>query len=200
MALPQGLNLRGSLAYVTDAGDDYAVYVGNRDYPLTSTQGNNVGWEANPGDMLNRNSGIDVRLAGIHYRNGSAINLRIDLPATGNHNVRIAAGDASAVAATKVELFDTTSSLGVLASAGASAIASGSFRDATNTEYSAANWPGSNSPSGPHSFSTTICRFALGGTANFDILAHVYVEAAGGGGFKAAWARNNTVLGAGVVL
>lgn len=181
MALPQGINFRGTAGYVTDGANEDNEASAGVTYPRTSAQGNTVGWEQAPGDHLDRNSALDRRLAGIHYRNGTSIKYRIDLPATGNYNVRCACGDAIAVAAAKLELFDTTTSLGVLASAAASGVASGSFRDATNTEYTAANWPGSNTAVAA-TFASTICRFALGGTANFDILAHVYIEAAAASG------------------
>lgn len=180
MAFPQGINFREFLAFVTDGADeDFAdTDAFNPTYPQTTTQGNTVGWEdVLDGGFRDRNSGIDRRLAGMNFA-GNAPRFRFDLPASGNYNVRLAAGDHDNACDTGVELFDTTSSLGTLSTGSTST--SAAFKDATNTEYSTANWPGSNTAASK-TFATTICRFQLasGGSQR---IAHLHVAAASGGG------------------
>ena len=89
--------------------------------------------------------------------------------------------DASAaLAVSYFELYDTSSLLSTqtdMSTSGAN-----SFKDATGTEYTAANWPGSNTAV-QVVFSTTICRLRVGATgSNFPRIAHFYIEAAGGAG------------------
>ena len=187
MALPQGINFRNSAGYVTDgANEDYEIGT-TLNYPRTSAQGNSVGWETGSTgyliDTRDRNSGNDRRLAGITFEGNTNryIQYRIDLPSAGTYNFRLAMGDASAaLAVSYFELYDTSSLLSTqtdMSTSGAN-----SFKDATGTEYTAANWPGSNTAV-QVVFSTTICRLRVGATgSNFPRIAHFYIEAAGGAG------------------
>ncbi len=181
MSLPQGINFRSTSAYVTDGADHtYEIGLGNN-YPRTTPQGNTVGWETATGDARNRSTSNDTRLAGFARTTGTAVGTyRIDLPSAGSYSVRVAAGDASYASGVKVEAFDTSTSLGVLAST--STTAANKFRDATNAEHTAANWPANNA-SATLTFATTICRIKTGiASGGSTALAHVYVASAGGGG------------------
>lgn len=176
MALPQGINFRSTLGYVTDGANEFAEYSTGGNYPTTSAQGNNVGWEAGSGTVAirNRNSGNDRRLAGCNF-NTTTSDYRIDLPSTGDKVIRVAFGDANYSRSNqKCEIFDTSSSLGTLFSA-ASTGAANSFLDAGGTARTAAAWPGSNT-SATKTFTTTICRFRVGDGSNDWYVAHVYVE------------------------
>jgi hypothetical protein len=183
MALPQGINFRKSVAYVTDGANDN--FEGDENfnltpptYPRTTAQGNNVGWESGPGmSERDRNSGNNPKLAGYHgpSSQGDINDYRIDLPSAGTYRVRIAAGEAGYANGCKVELFDTSTSKGVLCNANTGA--ANSFLDATGTIYTAANWPGSNTYF-QATFSTTILRFRNGAATFWSPLAHVYVESA----------------------
>lgn len=180
MALPQGIDFRSTAGYVTDPADHtYEILstgVGN--YPRTTPQGNNVGWEAGSdasGYTRNRNSGVDARLAG-RSAPTSGWKYRIDLPSAGTYTVRFAAGDASYTATTTWTLKDTTTTLTTLTTGSTSA--GGKFKDALDVEYSSAAWPAGNSAySGV--FATTILR--VESTSSGSTIAHVYVAAAGGG-------------------
>ncbi len=193
MAYPQGINFRATAVYVTDvspadnelgnAGD-----LNNPDYPHTTVQGNNVGWEDTmTGEFgtRDRSTSPDVRLAGVHYVNNPSIrNFRFDLPATGAYNIGLAAGDYTyAQGPIKIEVFDTAASLGVLCNASTSGAAT--FIDASGVERTAAAWPGSHVLVAK-TFSSTICRFRLGGGASANsMIAHAYVES-GGAAYDAA--------------
>lgn len=189
MALPQGINFRRTSGFVTDVSPENFEGNGTNvvtapTYPRTTAQGNTVGWEGtNDINARDRNAGTDRRLAGLHASEGGTgtkINdFRIDLPSAGDYKVRIAAGDADYSWNTKVELFDTSSSLGVLCTG--STGAANSFKDASNATLTAANWPGSNALV-TKTFATTICRFRVGdGATHFMPICHIYIEAVGGG-------------------
>jgi hypothetical protein len=193
MALPQGINFRQTVGFVTDAANDSfegdgAAFLTPPTYPRTTAQGNNVGWEnGNNVNERDRQSGNNPKLAGLHGPSaaGDLNDYRIDLPSAGTYRVRIAAGDGTYANSCKVELFDTSTSKGVLCN-GATGAAN-SFFDATGTIYTAANWPASNTYF-QATFSTSILRFRNGAATFFSPLAHVYVEAvaaAGWGGLLA---------------
>ena len=185
MSFPQGINFRATAGYVTDGANEHGEIATTANYPTTSAQGNNVGWETAPSGTRDRDNAIDVRLAGIHYGDNATLrDYRIDLSGTGSWVSRLASGDATSTQVNKVELFDTSSSLGVLCD---QAVTGGNFADATDVELSAANWPGTNA-SVTDTFTTTICRFRLGGQSGGGnwVFAHVYIESAGGGGSAAA--------------
>lgn len=176
MALPQGIDFRRTAGYVTDPANcdaELKTDGGSADYPWTTAQGNNVGWETASSYLgRDRSSGIDARLAGLNSPGGSD-DFRIDLPSAGNYKIGLGAGDASYANNVAWDLYDSGSSLGSLSTGSTSG--SGQFKDATNTEYSAANWPSSQTLV-TKTFSTTICRLRSVG-AN-QVVAHFYVEEA----------------------
>ncbi len=187
MAYPQGINFRATLAFVTDgASEAFEITSGVVNYPHTSAQGNNVGWEtATSLDVRDRNSGVDVRLAGINFvSNPSTSDYRLDLSATGSWDINLAAGDYTyAQGPIKVEVFDTAASLGVLCNATTSA--GQRWLDAKGTELNATTWPSSNVAQSV-TFTTTICRIRLGGAASASsTISHVKLTA-GGAAYDAA--------------
>ena len=176
MSLPQGIDFRATSGYVTDPADHtYEISI-TANYPRTTAQGNNVGWET-ASDSRNRSTSPDARLAGSHRTTGTTVTTyRIDLPATGDYKIRLAAGDYSYSAGIKVEIFDTTTSLGIIADT--STTASQRFRDATDAQHTAANWPANNA-SVTKTFASTILRAKVGDTAGGGgVIACLYVEAA----------------------
>lgn len=185
MAFPQGINFRDTTAFVTDGANESvedasagAGFFNCPTYPRTTAEGNTVGWEGTHAiTARDRKSTNDRRIAGFHAdQSPNTDDFRIDLPASGAYNIRLGAGDGNYAANVKIELFDTTSSLGVLCSG--STGAANSFKDAADATYTAANWPASNALVSK-TFTTSICRFRNGdGTNNCDI-SHVYIESAG---------------------
>ncbi len=204
MAFPQGVDFRLTEAYRSgeDTGNNWCYPEpsgNNADYPQTTAQGNNVGWETatSGGGYQARNRSLtnDVRLAGMHYNNDTnPVDFRIDLASTGSKNIRVAFGEPNyAQSNQKAEVFDTSSSLGVLFS-GASTGAANSYLDATGSVYTAANWPGSNS-SVSKTFSTTIFRLRCGDGSTGGRVAHVYVEDGAAAAGQPTMARWNGIPG-----
>lgn len=178
MALPQGINIRQTSGYVTDGANERGETSTGNNYPTTSAEGNNVGWESGTDSVATRNRKAtnDRRLAGLGFNGGATVDYRIDLPSSGSHTVRVACGDPDYSRSNqKCEVFDTSSSLGALFSA-ASTGAANSFLDAGGNVRTAAAWPGSNTGASL-TFSTTICRFRWGDGTNIVHAVHMYVEA-----------------------
>jgi hypothetical protein len=179
MAFPQGVNFRTTLGYVTDGPDEFAEVGFAADYPVTTAQGNTVGWEVvNSGvNARDRNASNDQRLAGTVFNSPSEIDtFRIDLPSAGNYNVRFAAGENNYARSTLWDLYDSTTLLGHLTTGSTSA--ANHFKDATDTEYTAANWPSQNTIN-PQTFASSILR-VKNVTSVSSFMAHLYVETQAG--------------------
>jgi len=180
MSLPQGINYRSTSGFVTDGANEYPQVATAIDYPTTTPQGNSVGWEVaklNSIQTRDRNSGNDRRLAGVNFPTGDGIGTvftyRIDLPSAGNYNIAIAAGDPNYSSPCNWDLYDNVTKLTTLTSGTTSAAQR--FKDATNTEYTQATWPGSNTKYAA-TFASTILRIQNLASA-VDVVAHLYVEA-----------------------
>lgn len=184
-ATAKGFNFRSTTAYVTADGTNEHVVrspsevnaTNAAQYPTTDTIGGDsvtYGWVAANVGTRDRNNTLDRRMAGCHLNeNNGTDDFKIDLPAVGSYTIRLASGDPSNGQTTKVELFDNTSSLGVLCSTATSA--ADRFRDAVDAEYSSANWPASNT-SVTKTFATTTCIFRIGtGSAVTGFLAHIQI-------------------------
>lgn len=178
MAFPQGINFRGTSGYVTDPAnyDPELTASGNGDYPRTTAQGNTVGWETMGGGLYqtrDRLAANDPRLAGTNRTdNTQDIDFRIDLPASGNYNIGLAAGDASYSWGCAIDLLDTNSNLGHLSTGSTSGAQR--FKDATDTEYTNVTWPTSQTLVSK-TFSTTICRVRALATVGGSEIASFWV-------------------------
>ena len=182
MALPQGINFRKFLWTPVDGANEYAEFSTSLNYPTPTPQGNNVGWESGTVNYAdNRNAAIDARLAGTHgFDAGSVATYRIDLPSPGSYTIRIAAGSATTAWRVSADLYDGATLLRTLVTD--QAISSGQFVDATDTlRTDAADWV-SNNASITETFATTILRVTIPTSSSFRTIAHIYVEAAAGGG------------------
>lgn len=180
-----GINFRATSGYVADsAGETYCI---GDIYP-TTRGGITFGWESDPaGRTRDRNSGNDRRLAGINFwpNNNSPANnvFRVDLPAAGTYPVKLAVGDASSAQA--LQYYKIQDGSTVLTTVDdTSGTASNGFDDATGTEYTAANWPGSNTAYSAVMTGTAL-KILIGENklTGSTTLAHLFVgDAAGGGG------------------
>jgi len=174
MAFPQGVNFRATAGFVTDPANYTYEISTNPNYPTTSPQGNNIGWTVTNGTTRDRNAGNDPRLAGLGG-GGSADIYEIDLPSAGSYTISLAMGDANYGGSNnKAEVFDDSSSLGVLFS-GASTIAN-SFLDATGVLRTAANWPSQN-VGVSKTFSTTKCKIRIGDGVNNNSINSIFIQA-----------------------
>lgn len=190
-AFVAAINFRDSSGYVTDdASETYCLGEGDT-YP-TTRGGVTFGWETiNEGDMgRDRDSGIDRRLAGHNGKtnSGSQNIFRLDLPSSGDYSIRLAQGDASFDEAYQyLQIQDDTTP--VLTIDDTDGTAAGFWNDATGALYSAANWPGSNSAVTGVTFSSSVLRLVLGSPSaqsNTSTIAHLYIEAEGGGSSDAS--------------
>jgi hypothetical protein len=200
----QGCAFRSTAGFVTDGANDGHPSSGffGPTYPETLSNGLTVGWETSPNgtDGRDRNSGIDVRIAGEQFgRVSTDVNIfRIDLPSgTGDYLIRAASGDASyGPADTYFQFRDTTTALATIDhSTGQSAAQWYDASDVLRT--SAATWASSNTRI-TKTFATTIFRMALGrgaGAGGSTPFAYLSVEKSAGGG--AITVKNLATFGVG---
>ena len=174
MAWDKGFNFRSGSTYVTDGAN--CTYATTDAYP-TTRNGVTFGWDIGV-SALDRNSGIDSRLAGINYKFTPAATFRVDLPATGDYNVYAACGDAGSANRCAWDFKDTSTTF-----AQTTGVTSGSLRwkDITNTELTDSTWPSSNTPV-LRTFASTILNVVQTYTADNNVIAHLFVSQAGGGG------------------
>jgi len=180
----KAINCRATAGYVTDgAGQTYCLPTDV--YPVTRG-GQTFGLNTTISDGgRDRSLTVDVRLAGqIHAtNNGTQYTLRVDLDETGLHNITLAIGDATTAQGYQyVELYDNATLITTIDDT--TGTAAGGFDDANGTEWTAANWPGSNTKL-QHNFTSTILNITFGAPAaqlNSTTIAHVATTYTGGGG------------------
>lgn len=179
MALPQGINFRNTAGFVTDGtNEDYHI-PSRGAYPWTTAQGNNVGYE-NGVNLTgrDRNAGNDRRIAGTGWvEDVSERPFRIDLPSAGNYRVGCAGGEANYATDCEIWLEDSGGLIQSLCTGTTSG--ANQFKDATNTEYSAANWPTSQTLV-QITVDSAWVRFFMehDGVGSQDFLTHAYIEEA----------------------
>lgn len=186
-----GINIRQTLAYVTDGATDY--YAGQDGsgyltvYPSLSLGGVTSGWDASTSvDCRNRSTGVDVRLAGHGFSSGSNPSVfRIDLPATGTYDIWYASGDNSyALASTnKVAIYDNAT---LVDSQVGGTSAAARWLDAGHVERTASAWATNGAaPSGTskitYNFASTTFWIKLGDGTNTGTLAHLHLTSVAGG-------------------
>lgn len=173
-----GINFRATAGYVTDDTDE--TYCIGDSYPVTRG-----GWTFGHDSFsstVDRSTSVDRRLAGSNFISaGNFMLFRVDLPAAGSYWVRLAMGDqaGTAVVSEPLEIRDTTT---VLTTFNGASVSPPDWYDATNTNYSAANWPTSNTRIS-QTFSTTIFRlYTNAGPFTPTFMSHIEIEQQGGGG------------------
>lgn len=183
MSLPQGIDFRATSAFVTDPANCTFEIGASANYPRTTPQGNTVGWETAPSGTRDRTASVDARLAGVHFNSAATTSsYRIDLPAPGDYTITFGIGDATIAERIFLELFDDTTSLGVIASNTGGTIPAGEFYDASGVlRTSPADWVANNATI-TKAFSSTICRFKIGGIGTPCPIAHIFIASSGGGG------------------
>ena len=184
MSLPQGIDFRQTQAYGTGTDPtncDYYILTGVQYGSHTTAQGNNAGWMDAGNACRDRGTLLDQRIMGMNFVGGPTAVYRfgIDVP-SGSYKVRCAVYDAASTNQGQLDLYDSTTFLVNLVSD--QVVGLTVCVDATNTSYTPAAWPGSNSLSASQSITsgTAIFRINAANNANY-VLAHVWIEAVGGG-------------------
>jgi hypothetical protein len=198
MPFAGGVNCRETAPFVTDGTNQtYDIDAGGavaESYP-TTRGGLTFGWDSTTvGNLRDRNSGNDPRVAGTQWSGTGGEKLRLDLGSAGlTGDVRIAVGDPGG-GATNIgnKIYDNATLLATIPNA---SISSGEFVDATGvTRTSASDWVTNNAPLNA-TFSSAILfvsiEQAVGGMCHIS-----FTETAGGGG--AAAQNLLTLLGVGV--
>lgn len=200
-----GLAFRNTDGYVTDGANDEFVaddFFGGGTYPYSFANGLTGGWQASSGglDSRDRSTGIDVRIAGLHYNRTSTeqVLFRVDVTAA-EYNIRFASGDNNyGPGDSYFEFRDDATAFATIDDSGGTS--SAEWYDAAGTLHAGAStWASSNARI-TRTFSSTILRVAMGrgGAASGNcVIAYVSVEATGGGGGGPANAGFRSLLGVG---
>lgn len=188
----KGWDFRHTGPFVTDPTNNIYV-IDSITYPTTTTiGGDSVTYGISAGVAgtnyisLDQDSTVtDKRLAGIDYAPpATSFEFRVDLPAAGNYNLRLANGstgtDFSAYRQV-IKVYDGAGGLLYTLDKGTGP-GQDNYYDANGTLLSEANWPGSNTPVAL-TFANTYARIVIGdAVAGYTALAHLSLEQLGGGG------------------
>lgn len=188
-----GINFRQTLAYTTDGAGQY--WVGGSAIPgfphytnsPTTQNGYTWGWEDTGGlfcDNLSAGTG-DPRTAGAASFNNndgrSPCTFRVDIPATGTYDIRIAAGRANASGGVLyLQCFDDVTSFIDLTNGTHTGNTGDNYFDATGVlRTSTTNWVSGN-VAVSRTFASTILRLKLGDPAHSasdaSYLAHISIS------------------------
>ncbi len=177
-----GINFRTTSGFVTDsAGQTYCI---DDAYP-TTRGGFTFGIVSGGGNTRDRNSGSDVRLAGIQFTGnasgGTPAVFRLDLPSSGSYDIYAAFGDFNNGQHIDAEIGDNGSYTTIASNV--NTVGGQEFVDATGTlRTSVSDWV-SNNAKLTKAFSSTVLQIRLGGlSANTDssCIAHLRVVSVGG--------------------
>lgn len=166
-AFAQGFDFRATSGFVTDVPPNQ--FWSTALFPTVTAQGNNAGWDNGTGiSGRDRNSGNNPSIAGIILAAASVQRtFKVTLPAPGVYKIRLAIGDASnALTGQFCQIFDNTTLLATPVPANTT-IAANSFKDATGTTLTAANWPSMNTAASL-TFATTSLIIQMGSGAGND--------------------------------
>lgn len=166
MALPQWIYFRATDDQVDPADADAEIGT-TANYPRTTPQGNSVGYESLSSGHLtrDRNTTTSVLLKGMHATSVTDDTLtstyRIDLPSTGDHEIRMAAGDSAGSWDTRVRFQDGSTTFQDY-----NAASSNVWLDATGVNRANESaWVTSNAVL-TRTFASTIFRVITGGATN----------------------------------
>ena len=167
-----GINFRGSAGFVGDgANETYCLADG---YP-TPRGGATFGWTSGAPSARNRSSSADRRLAGMNFVSGGQGTFRIDLPAPGTYDVRVALGETDNPQHAAIEVYDNTSLRFSIPDVGLSA---SHFIDAMGADRTTSNWPTNNAVRTSLVFnsSTMIIKVGVAGGGNNYVITHVFIH------------------------
>ncbi|WP_372897417.1 sialate O-acetylesterase [Stieleria sp.] len=160
-------NFRATDAYVTDGAGETPV---DGDLYPSSLGGLTAGWTAPGAVTRDRSLSVDVRLAGVNYTNNIARPFKVELPSTGEYEIRLAAGDAGSSTPVGLHLQDNGVTFASISGA-----QSGAFYDASGVLRTAAAWPTDNVAI-THTFTSTAFQIIADGS-DYACLAHLEITA-----------------------
>lgn len=183
-AWDKGFNFRATSGYVTDGTNQ--TYVIDTDVYPTTRNGVTFGWNYSTclsdlgGGTRDRDSGIDVRLAGMHFiaNRDERCTFKVDLPAAGTYIITLGYGDAGGNAKNNyIVVKDSTTD--VITLSAVTTAATPTFGDAVGSTYNAATWPGSQTTS-TEVFATTTLDMIIGSGLAPDAtdasIAHLFIS------------------------
>lgn len=186
-----GINFRATDDYDDPPGDGTNEEWSGGENTPKSLNGFSFVWNQDiTPDSRNRDDSIDHRLVGLIFTDNTGDRQRtltITLPFTGDATIRAAFGDATnATSYLYAQFRDNGTPFETRVDTNGTS--SGNFLDATGAEYSAANWPGSNTAI-THTFTSTTFQLVIGSPdaqVGLSIMAHLYISITGeaGGGTK----------------
>jgi hypothetical protein len=155
----EGFNFRSTLAYVTDPAD--TQFVDDYDtYPQTNN-GVTYGWSDAIGNVRDRSTGVDARLAGSNWYSSCCSDeyFQVDLPSAGTYYVRLAIGAYDGASEVDVDICDNTTVKATITTGWATDTTGADYvLDATDVERSSsADWV-TNNAAAQITFSTTTFR------------------------------------------
>lgn len=178
MGFDIGINFRATSTFVVDVTNE--TYCLGDTYP-TTRGGVTFGWSSGA-SARDRSASVDRRLAGINFVAGNAgSTFRVDLPSSGSVDVHIAIGDDAAQQNNqKWQIKDNATQL--VSHGPVTAVSGAHFLDETATDYADTAWPGSQTAETFTFSSTTFFFVPNSGTADNQVIAHIRLVQAGGGG------------------
>lgn len=178
MSIDWGFDFRGTDAFVTDPTNCVSA-LGTDTYPTTKG-GRTFGWNSST-SSIDRDSGVDARLAGINYVSpGGQQTWQLDFTSDA-YDIRLANGDTGGSQGQQyVEILDDTTSLFTLNDV---SVSQDTYFDATDVNRSEADWPSLNAANS-QTFATTTLKLKLGSglTLGFSVLAHLHITTASAAG------------------
>ncbi len=186
----KGFNFRDSDTYCTDLGNDTYLRVesgvGSDDPYPTTRNGVTFGSLGSIGDnRRDRSAALNCKLAGITFEQNNAAapaKIRVDVPASGDYNIRLAIGDTAGVGPAtnqKVRIVDSDDST-VLATITAASVAANHHVDATGVDRtSESDWVNNNAQTTVTLSGTSLYiwyGYGDGSTSGYTALSHLEVD------------------------
>jgi hypothetical protein len=170
------INFRATEEFVVDGSNETFCIADT--YPVTRS-GVTFGWTTPPSSGRDRNGSVDRRFAGMNQKLNTGVDavFRIDLPAAGNYELRLAFGDVSfGQGYLRAEILDGSTSRALIVQP----IGSGGeqFIDASGVTRNMSDWPSMNTPI-TVAMSGTVLNIRLGSIdsqVDASKIAHLHIK------------------------
>ncbi len=189
MAWDKGFDFRATSGFVTDPTD--CTYVLPSDTTPTVRNGATFQWTTIGGlDSRDRTSAGDTRLSGINFVAGGGDAVwTLTLPATGDYDVYLAAGDQAGNGTIKIQVLDNASAFITITNVDTGA--ADSYIDASGAIRTRAQWLADSARGGTkvtRTFASTTLKVNLNEpTSQISCIAHLFVSQVGSTAQNVAW-------------